>query len=81
MAGISSGLEGLARAQASFERTAAKIAQPTSVNPQNQPNQQDQVSLSDEMVALMQARNDYQANLKTLQTGDQIQKTLLHLLG
>jgi flagellar hook protein FlgE len=33
------------------------------------------------MVALINARNDYQANLRTLQTADKMQKTLLDLLG
>jgi flagellar basal body rod protein FlgC len=33
------------------------------------------------MVALMQSRNDYEANLKSLQTGNQMQKTLLDLIG
>lgn len=78
MVGLSAPLEGLSRAQASYDTAAAKIAQPVSPDA---PNQQDQVSLSDQMIALMQSRNAYEANLKTVQTGYQMQKTLLDLMG
>jgi flagellar hook-associated protein FlgK len=78
MFGVDSALQGLGRAQASFDRAAQRIAQPISLVPENP---QDQVSLSHEMVALISARNDYQANLRTLQTADKMQKTLLDLLG
>jgi flagellar basal body rod protein FlgG len=78
MVGLNTPLEGLSRAQASFDRAAAKIAQPVSIDSQTP---QDQVSLSDQMVALIEASNSYQANLKTLQTGNQMQKTLLDLIG
>jgi hypothetical protein len=78
MVGLDSALEGLGRAQASFDRAAGRIAQPISLAPENP---QDQVSLSDAMVALMTARNDYEANLRTVRTADKMQKTLLDLLG
>ena len=78
MVGLSAPLEGLSRAQTRFASAAAKIAQPVSLD---SPNPQDQVSLSDQMVALMQSRNDYEANLKSLQTGNQRQKTLLDVSG
>ena len=78
MVGFDSALEGLGRAQASFDRAAAHIARPISLAPENP---QDQVSLSDEMVALITARNDYEANLHTIRTADQMQKTLLDVLG
>jgi flagellar hook-associated protein FlgK len=77
MMGLDSALEGLGRAQASFDRAAQRIARPISLSP----DPQDQVSLSDEIVALMTARNDYEANLRTAQTADKMQKTLLKLLG
>ena len=78
MIGLDSALEGLGRAQASFDRAAQRIAQPISLSPENP---QDQLSLSHEMVTLMTARNNYEANLRTVQTADQMQKTLLNLLG
>jgi flagellar hook-associated protein FlgK len=78
MFGLDSALQGLGRAQASFDRAAERIAQPISLTPENP---QDQVSLSDEMVALMTARNDFEANLQTIKTADKMQKTLLNVLG
>ena len=78
MVGLDSALEGLGRAQVSFDRAAQRIAQPISLSPENP---QDQVSLSDELVALMTARNNYEANLRTVHTADNMQKTLLDLLG
>jgi flagellar hook protein FlgE len=71
-------LEGLARAQASFDRAADNIAKSTLVNSQS-PG--DQVSLSESMVALINARNDYEANLKSLKTSDEMTKKLLDVLG
>jgi flagellar hook-associated protein FlgK len=78
MFGLDSALAGLGRAQASFDRAAERIAQPISLTPENP---QDQVSLSDEMVALINARHDYEANLQTVKTADQMQKKLLDALG
>jgi flagellar hook protein FlgE len=78
MVGLSAPLEGLSRAQASFDHAAANIARPVSIDSQAP---QDQVSMSDQMVALLEAKNSYEANLKTLQTGNQMQKTLLDLIG
>jgi len=70
-------LQGLSRAQESFDQAASKVAQPIELN---QP-QQDQVSLSDAMVSMMQASTDYQANLKSLEAGNQMQKSLLNILA
>jgi len=78
MVGLDSAIEGLGRAQASFDRAAQRITQSISLSPENP---QGQVSLSDEMVALIAARNNYEANLRTVHTADKIQKTLLDLLG
>ncbi len=78
MNGLDGPLEGLARAQASFDLAADKIAKSPLVNSQNP---KDQVSLSDNMVALMNARNDYEANLKSLKTGNEMTKKLLDVLG
>ena len=78
MAGLDGPLQGLSRAQQSFDRAASDIARPQSVDQQNP---QDQVSLSDSMVALMQARNDYETNLKSLETSNSMAKKLIDLLG
>jgi flagellar hook-associated protein FlgK len=78
MVGLDGPLQGLSRAQENFDKAASDIARPQSVDQQNP---QDQVSLSDSMVALMQARNDYEANLKSLQTSNDMAKKLIDMLG
>lgn len=70
-------LQGLTSAQEAFDQAASKVAQP--IEP-SQP-QQDQVSLSDAMVQMLQAANDYQANLKSLEAGNEMQKSLLNILA
>ena len=77
MVNLDTPLDGLARAQTSFDQAAAKIAQPVSVDQ----NPQDQVSLSDNMVALMQSATDYKANLKSLEVSNDMQKSLLNILA
>lgn len=66
-------LGGMEQAAARLDRTAtrlAKVADPT-----------DTVDLSAEMVALMQARNDFAVNAKVLKTADEMSKTLVEMLG
>lgn len=77
MVSLDTPLQGLTRAQEAFDQAASKVAQP--IEP-TQP-QQDTVSLSDAMVSLLQAANSYQANLKSLEVGNQMQKSLLNILG
>lgn len=77
MVNLDTPIQGLSRAEEAFNQAASKVAQP--VEP-TQP-QQDTVSLSDAMVSLLQAANDYQANLKSLEVGNQMQKTLLNILA
>lgn len=77
MVSLDTPLQGLSRAQESFDQAASKVAQP--IEP-SQP-QQDEVSLSDAMVSMMQAATDYQANLKSLEAGNQMQKSLLNILA
>ena len=77
MVSLDTPLQGLSRAQESFDQSASKVAQP--IEP-SQP-QQDTVSLSDAMVSMLQAANDYQANLKSLEAGNQMQKSLLNILA
>jgi flagellar hook-associated protein FlgK len=78
MVGLDGPLQGLTRAQESFDKAASDIARPQSGDQQTP---QDQVSLSDSMVALMQARNDYEANLKSLETSNNMAKKLIDMLG
>lgn len=41
----------------------------------------DQVSLSDDAVALLQAKTSYQANLDSIKVADEMQKSALSLLA
>ena len=81
MVGLNASLEGLNRALGDFDRAAAKIAQPQTADPQSQQGSADQLSLSDQMVNLMQARNYYDANLKALQVANQMEKKLLDIVA
>ena len=71
-------LQGLSNAEASFNSAAEKISKSFVVDPRNP---QDQVSISDAMVALLNSKNDYEANLKSLKTGNEMTKRLLDVLG
>jgi len=71
-------LQGLSSAQANFDRAANNIAQSPIVSSNNP---QDQVSLSDEAVALLNARNDYEANLHSLDAASRLSQKLLDALG
>jgi flagellar hook protein FlgE len=77
MVNLSTPLQGLTSAQEAFDQAASKVAQPVQLSQ----SQQDEVSLSDAMVSMLQAGNDYQANLKSLEAGNQMQKSLLNILA
>jgi flagellar hook protein FlgE len=62
---------GLQRAEGQLNQAAQAIATP----------QSDSVDLSAQAVALIQAKNNFDANLKTLQAGDEMTKTLLQAVG
>lgn len=63
--------QGLQTSEAQFDRVAQNIAAP----------QGDLVSLSTQAVALLQAKNNFEANLKALEAGDQMTQTLLATLS
>lgn len=70
-------LAGMSRAEQSLNTTASRIARmPATVQ---QPG--DSVDLSAEMVSLLQSRNDFETNVKVAQTYDQMQKSLIDLVG
>jgi flagellar hook-associated protein FlgK len=67
-------LQGMDSASASLDRAASRIAaigQPTG----------DTVDLSTEMVALIQARDNFGANVKAAQTIDEVTQSLLNIFG
>lgn len=76
---VQSGLEGLQRAQAAAEKTAARVAQLPLSAGGGPP--EDVVDLSVEAVALMEAKNGFSASLKMVETGDEMQRSTLDLLG
>ena len=62
---------GMQRAEGQLNQAAQAIATP----------QGDSVDLSAQAVALIQAKNNFDANLKTLQIGDEMTRTLLKAVG
>lgn len=72
--------QGMEQAQGRVEQAASRIASlgTAGANPA-QPN--DNINLSDEMISLMQAKNDFEANLKVAHTADDLQKQTLDLLA
>ena len=68
---MSSALEGLSRAQGLVNAAASEIAQWP----------QDSVDLSSSLVSLLQARNSFDANTKTVHVADEMQKSLLDAIG
>ena len=70
-------LQGLQQADFQLNTAAAKIASAGANTPDGA--NIDVVDLSAEMVALMSAQNLFEANLATLSTADQMQKSLIDL--
>lgn len=73
-----SGLEGLRRAEARLEEAGRRLAKPASLA---EPSQADSVSLSENAVQILEAVNTYEANLRLIATGNEIDKKTLDLLG
>lgn len=72
-------VEGIRRAESSFNTAAAKIVQAPLAAADQAGG--DTVDLSAEMVALMESRNQFAANLKTLQVGDRMAQATLDILA
>jgi len=69
-------LDGMARAEAQLDQAASHIAAlPAAAQGA------DAVDLSQEMVTLLQARNSFEANVKTLEVMDETVRTTLDLVG
>jgi flagellar basal body rod protein FlgG len=69
--GMVQAAQGLQASDAQFDLVAQNIAASPA----------DQVSLSTQAVALLQAKNSFEANLKALEAQDQMTKTLLATLS
>jgi flagellar basal body rod protein FlgC len=69
--GMTQSAQGLQTSEAQFNQVARNIAAP----------QDDHVDLSTQAVALIQAKNSFEANIKALQVDDQMTQTLLKIVG
>jgi len=78
MGALSIPLEGIRRAELQIDTSASKIAR--GFTPSS-PSGGDVVDLSPEILALMQSRRVAEANVKALQSIDQVQKRLINILG
>jgi flagellar hook protein FlgE len=74
---MSSALEGMSRAETQLNQAASDIARSSTV----QPASGDVVDLSTSMVALLQSRNSFDANTKVFKVADEMQKSLLNVIG
>lgn len=75
--GMTSSLQGMQRAETQFNQAAQNIAQGPSLTS----TQVDTVDLSAQAVALIQAKNSFEANTAALKVGDEMTQTLLKSIG
>jgi flagellar hook protein FlgE len=76
MVALTSALDGLARSEAQFNQAAQSIARATlPAGPT------DTVDLSTAAVALLTARNNFEANTKLIKTSDELEQTLINTLA
>jgi flagellar basal body rod protein FlgG len=80
---LSSALQGMTRAEAQFNHAAGVIANATTPDPANSVTRVsgDIVDLSAPMVSLLQSRNSFDANSKVFKVADEMQKSLLNVVG
>lgn len=74
MIDFSTPLAGMESASSTVNQVAARVAKSSF-------NGSDSVDLSSEMVALMQAQNDFKGDTKVIQTEDAMNKSLLNITG
>jgi len=72
--------QGLLQAQGQFEQTAQRISQ-AGLNTGSSTPPGDSVSLSDEAVSLMSAKNQYETDLGVAHVADEMQQATLNLLA
>lgn len=83
MAGFSIPIQGMSRASADFDRAASSVARASlpAQSTQKETLPQDTIELSTSMVDLLQAKNNYSANTKTVHVMDEMNRTLLDMVG
>jgi flagellar hook-basal body complex protein FliE len=75
--GQTQAVQGLQQSEAQFDRAAAKIAVPFT----SSAGQGDIVDLSAVAVAMMEAKNSFQANIQVLKVDNQMQQSMLSIVG
>jgi flagellar hook protein FlgE len=78
MIGFTASLEGLSRSEAQFNQAAWQVARSSEATA---PGGQDTVDLSAAAVAMLQAKNNFDANTKAIKVGDEMQQYLLDAIG
>ena len=75
---LNTSLDGLRSAEAKLEKASARLAQlPVSLTGEPQ----DVVDISAEAVAMLVAKNSFEANLKALETAQELAESSLNVLG
>jgi hypothetical protein len=69
----------MSRAETQFNKAAGAIARATTASPDGGGG--DVVDLSVSMVALLQSKNNFEANTKVFKVADEMQKSLLNAIG
>lgn len=78
MSVVQAGLEGLRQAETRLEKASLRLAQlPFSITGEPQ----DVVDISAEAVALLTAKNQFQASLKLMESGADLERATLDILG
>jgi len=86
MNSISSALNGMNQAISRFDASASRIAR-TGLSPAGAPPStaaapgEDTVDLSSNMVSLLDAQNNFEANTKTVAVSDQMTQSTLDMIG
>ena len=78
MIGFTSSLQGLASSEAQFNQAAWQIARSSE---STAPGGQDTVDLSAAAVAMLQAKNNFDANTKAIKVGDELDRYWLNAVG
>ena len=76
--GMTTSLQGMQRAETQLNQVAQSVAQgpSKSAGPEG-----DTVDLSAQAVALIEAKNSFEANIQVLKVDDQMSQTLLNVIG
>jgi hypothetical protein len=75
MIALNTALQGMQQAESSFDAAARRIAGPSATPPG------DTASLSENAVALLQSKSDFQANVKTAHVADEMTRATLNMLA